>query len=131
MPDTHSKNLLTHLPRPARRHSQFATTPDGESLFCRDAGSGAPVVFVHAWGLSSRMWQYQTTTLLDAGLRCISYDRRGHGRSSPAATGYDYDSLADDLDAVLNHHDVHGVTLVGHSMGCAEILRYLARHGSS
>ena len=115
----------------ARRRSEYAHTPDRESLFCRDAGAGAPVVLVHAWGLSSRMWEYQTAAMLRAGLRCISYDRRGHGRSSPAATGYDYDTLADDLHTVLCHHELDGVSLIGHSMGCAEILRYLARHGSA
>jgi pimeloyl-ACP methyl ester carboxylesterase len=108
----------------------LATAEDGETLFCRDVGAGAPFVLVHGWGLSSQMWQQQTGPLVDAGFRCISYDRRGHGRSSPAATGYDYDTLANDLAAVLAHHDLQGVTLVGHSMGCAEILRFLTRHGS-
>jgi|GEM_PF-33541 len=115
---------------PSRPRGSTVTTRDGEQLFYRDAGTGAPVVLVHSWALSSQMWQYQTRALADAGLRCITYDRRGHGRSSPATTGYDYDTLADDLGAVLDHLDLHGVTLVGHSMGCGEIVRYLARHGS-
>lgn len=122
--------FLDAVARPARSVGAFATAADGETLFCRDVGAGAPVVLVHGWGLSSQMWQHQTGPLVGAGLRCITYDRRGHGRSSPAAAGYDYDTLADDLEAVLAHHDLQGVTLVGHSMGCAEIVRYFARHGS-
>lgn len=123
--------FLDPVPRRTRAHSEFAYTSDGETLFCRDTGVGDPVVLVHAWGLSSAMWQYQTPALVSAGFRCISFDRRGHGRSSPAAAGYDYERLAEDLHTVLGHHDLDGVTLVGHSMGCAEILRYLGRYGSS
>ncbi|MEO7731733.1 MAG: alpha/beta hydrolase [Kofleriaceae bacterium] len=121
---------LTVPGAPARPRGSMVTTRDGEQLFYRDSGAGAPVVLVHSWALSNEMWQYQTRALADAGSRCITYDRRGHGRSSPATTGYDYDTLADDLGAVLAHLDLHGVTLVGHSMGCGEIVRYLARHGS-
>ena len=110
--------------------SAAVLTRDGETLYCRDVGQGAPVVLVHAWGLSHRAWQYQTSALQDAGLRTLSYDRRGHGRSSPAASGYDYDTAADDLDAVLCQRDHQGAILVGHSQGCAEIIRYLSRYGS-
>ena len=65
------------------------------------------------------------------GFRCVAYDRRGHGRSTDPGRGYDFDTLADDLAAVLERLDLRDVTLVGHSMGCAEITRYLTRHGSS
>jgi len=77
------------------------------------------------------MWQYQMIYLCGERLRCIAYDKRGHGRSSQPGHGYDYDTLADDLASLLDHLDLHEVTLVGHSMGCGEIVRYLSRHGSS
>ena len=77
------------------------------------------------------MWQYQTVVLAEHGLRCISYDRRGHGRSDAPSKGYDFDTLADDLAALLDSLDLHDVTLVGHSMGCGEVVRYLSRHGSA
>jgi pimeloyl-ACP methyl ester carboxylesterase len=76
------------------------------------------------------MWNYQTPALLDAGLRCVCYDRRGHGGSSDPGRGYDPDTLADDLGAVLEQLDLHDAVLVGHSMGGGEIVRYLRRHGS-
>ena len=71
------------------------------------------------------------TYLADQGLRCVAYDRRGHGRSSQPGGGYDFDTLADDLSVLLEHLDLRDVTLVGHSMGCAEVVRYLARYGGS
>src|SRR6185295_17449748 len=70
------------------------------------------------------------TELADHGLRCIAYDRRGHGRSNDPGRGYDFDTLADDLATVLDRLDLHDVTLVGHSMGGGEIARYLSRHGT-
>jgi pimeloyl-ACP methyl ester carboxylesterase len=76
------------------------------------------------------MWAYQMMPLAHAGFRCIAFDRRGHGRSSDPGRGYDFDTLSDDLAAVMERLDLHGVTLIGHSMGCGEILRYLTRHGS-
>jgi non-heme chloroperoxidase len=76
------------------------------------------------------MWAYQVADLSDQGLRCIACDRRGHGRSDVPAGGYDMDTLADDLAAVIEQLDLRDVVLVGHSMGCGEILRYVARHGS-
>jgi non-heme chloroperoxidase len=107
----------------------FIETRDGTRLFHLDWGTGKPVVFTHAWGLSADSWEYQMIELVDRGLRCIAYDRRGHGRSSAPGRGYDFDTLADDLAAVLDRLDLHEVTLVGHSMGCGEIARYLSRHG--
>jgi non-heme chloroperoxidase len=65
------------------------------------------------------------------GLRCITYDRRGHGRSDCPSTGYDLDTLADDLASVVEQHELQGITLVGHSIGCREIVRYLSRHGDA
>jgi non-heme chloroperoxidase len=107
----------------------FITTNDGVRLHYQDWGAGVPVVFVSSWALSSAMWEYQMLPLSKHGLRCIAYDRRGHGRSDDPGRGYDFDTLADDLAALLAQLDLHEATMVGHSMGCCEIARYLARHG--
>lgn len=64
------------------------------------------------------------------GMRCIAFDRRGHGRSAETTGGYDYDTLADDVDAIMEHLDLRGAALVGQSMGCGEVVRYLSRHGA-
>jgi pimeloyl-ACP methyl ester carboxylesterase len=109
----------------------FIETVDHTSLYYKDWGAGKPVVFVSSIWLGSAMWEYQITPLSNQGLRCIAFDRRGHGRSDDPGKGYDFDTLADDLAAVIEHLDLHEVTLVGHSVGCAEIAHYLARHGTS
>ena len=106
-------------------------TADRTSLFVTDWGSGPPVVFTHAWGLRSDQWTYQIPALAEAGLRCVLYDRRGHGRSDRPATGYDIDTLADDLAAVIGHFGLHEATLVAHSLGSKEAIRYLTRHGDA
>ena len=108
----------------------FFETNDHTSLYYRDWGRGTPVVFVSAWALSGAMWEYQMVPLSDQGLRCIAYDRRGHGRSDDPGSGYEYDTLADDLATLLAQLDLKGVTLVGNSIGCCEIVRYLSRHGT-
>ncbi|TQF03081.1 alpha/beta hydrolase [Kitasatospora acidiphila] len=104
-------------------------TPDGTQLFYRDWGSGRPVVFVHSMLMSSQMWQHQMQHLVEHGHRAIAYDRRGHGRSDDPGTGYEFDTLADDLAALLAELDLTDVTLVGHSMGGGEVVRYLSKHG--
>jgi len=109
----------------------FIETADRTSLFVTEWGSGPPVVFTHAWGLRSDEWNYQVPALAAAGLRCVLYDRRGHGRSDRPATGYDIDTMADDLAAVIEHFELWGVTLVAHSLGSKEVIRYLTRHGDS
>jgi non-heme chloroperoxidase len=115
----------------APQGGSFVETRDGASLFYNDWGQGKPIVFSHAWGLNADIWEYQLTELTDQGFRCIAYDRRGHGRSSDPGRGYDYDTLSDDLAAIIERLDLTGVTLVGHSMGTGEVARYLSRHGSS
>ena len=97
----------------------FIETGDSTNLFYKDWGAGKPVVFVHGWVLGSDMWEYQMVPLADAGLRCVAYDVRGCGRSDQPGSGYDLDTLADDLAAVLDHLDLRDATLVGHSMGSA------------
>jgi pimeloyl-ACP methyl ester carboxylesterase len=114
----------------ARAEGPYVATRDGTQLFYRDWGTGAPLVFVSGWALTSDCWGYQMAPLSDGGLRCIAYDRRGHGRSSDPGRGFDYDTLADDLAAVLEALDLKNVTLVAHSMAGGEAVRYLSRHGS-
>jgi non-heme chloroperoxidase len=109
--------------------ASFIRTREGADLFYRDWGTGKPVVFLSGWALSCDMWNYQMVPLSEQGLRCIAYDRRGHGRSSDPGRGYDYDTLADDLASVLETLDLRDVTLVGHSMASGELVRYLSRHG--
>lgn len=109
----------------------FLQTADGVSLFYHDWGTGRPVVFVHGWTIGADSWEYQTVPLASHGIRCIAYDQRGCGRSDQPWDGYDYDTLADDLEVILARLDLRDVVLVGHSMGCGEITRYLARHGAS
>jgi len=95
-------------------------------------GDGRPVVLVHGWPLSGASWSGQVPALTDAGYRVVTYDRRGFGRSDkPGDTsGYDYDTLTGDLDAVLTELDLHDVTLVGFSMGGGEVARYLGTRGA-
>jgi pimeloyl-ACP methyl ester carboxylesterase len=98
-------------------------------LYYEDHGAGRPVVLIHGWPLSGASWERQTWPLVDAGYRVITYDRRGFGNSARTGVGYEYDILADDLNAVLSRLDLHDVALVGFSMGGGEVARYLSRHG--
>jgi len=100
-------------------------------LHYEDHGSGRPVVLIHGWPLSSRSWEAQVPALVDADHRVVTYDRRGFGASSQPWTGYDYDTFADDLHALLTELDLKDATLVGFSMGGGEVARYLAKHGSA
>lgn len=99
-------------------------------LHYTDQGTGAPVVLIHGWPLSGRSWERQVSALVGAGHRVITYDRRGFGESSQPWDGYDYDTFAADLAALLTHLDVEGATLVGFSMGGGEVVRYLATYGT-
>ncbi|WP_445442123.1 alpha/beta fold hydrolase [Clavibacter sp. km1a] len=92
-------------------------------------GSGRPVVLIHGWPLSGESWSKQVPAFQAAGFRVITYDRRGFGRSDKPLTGYDYDTFASDLDAVLTELDLRDVTLVGFSMGGGEIARYIGTRG--
>ena len=112
------------------RVGPYVETRDGTQLFFRDWGTGAPLVFLSGWALTSECWAYQMAPLSESGLRCIAYDRRGHGRSSDPGRGFDYDTLADDLAAVLDALDLQNVTLVAHSMAGGEAVRYLSKYGS-
>ena len=96
-----------------------------------DYGQGQPVVLIHGWPSSKEMWEEQFSTIVEAGYRCIKYDRRGFGKSDKPWDGYDYDTLADDLQAILEGLDLQDVILVGFSMGGGEVARYFSRHGGA
>jgi pimeloyl-ACP methyl ester carboxylesterase len=109
----------------------YVQTSDRTTLFYKDWGTGdEAVVFVHGWPLHSDMWQYQMLHVASAGVRAIAYDQRGCGRSTDPGTGYDFDSLADDLGVVIDQLGLRKVVLVGHSIGTGQIVRYISRHGS-
>jgi non-heme chloroperoxidase len=95
-----------------------------------DHGSGQPIVLIHGYPLNGNSWERQERALLAAGYRCISYDRRGFGSSSQPTTGYDYDTFAADLKALLDHLGLDDVVLAGFSMGTGEVTRYLGTYGS-
>src|SRR3954464_12284860 len=136
--------------RCARRRPQSRRSPEHESqedimsvitvgqenttpieLYYEDHGSGPAVVLLHGWPLDSRSWEPQVHALLAAGHRVITYDRRGFGRSSRPTEGYDFDTLAADLDKLLSALDVHDATLVGFSLGTGELARYIGVHGTA
>jgi len=96
-----------------------------------DHGTGKPVILIHGWPHSHKMWEYQTSALVNAGYRVIAYDRRGFGDSSKPWNGYEYDTLADDLKALIDQLQLKDVTLVGFSMGGGEVVRYFSRHGGA
>jgi non-heme chloroperoxidase len=100
-------------------------------IWYEDHGSGQPVVLIHGYPLNGDSWERQTTALLDAGYRVITYDRRGFGKSDHPTTGYDYDRFTADLNALLEHLDLTDVNLIGFSMGTGEVTRYLGRYGSA
>jgi len=99
-------------------------------LYYEDHGSGQPVVLIHGYPLSGASWEKQLPVLLEAGYRVIIYDRRGFGKSSQPATGYNYETFADDLHKLVNHLTLRDFTLVGFSMGGGEVARYLGKYGS-
>ena len=92
-------------------------------------GPGRPVVLIHGWPLSGESWSEQVGVLQAAGFRTVAYDRRGFGRSDKPRGGYDYDTLTEDLAAVIEELDLRDVTLVGFSMGGGEVARYVAKFG--
>jgi len=100
-------------------------------LYYEDLGVGQPVVLIHGWPLNGASWEKQTAALLAAGRRVITYDRRGFGSSSKPSTGYDYDTFAVDLNALLTTLDLQKVDLVGFSMGTGEVTRYIGKYGSA
>ena len=109
----------------------YITTNDGTKLFVKVWGSGRPVILLHGWPLSADSWDDQAVAIAEAGFQAISYDRRGFGRSDQPWNGYDYDTLSDDLAAVIEATEVQDATIVGFSMGGGEVARYMSRHRES
>jgi non-heme chloroperoxidase len=99
-------------------------------IYYEDLGAGPPVVLIHGFPLDGHSWEKQTRALLATGHRVVTYDRRGFGHSSQPSTGYEYDTFAEDLHALMESLDLRDAVLVGHSMGTGEITRYLSRYGS-
>jgi len=99
-------------------------------LYYEDHGSGKPVVLIHGWPLSGRSWEKQIPALLEGGYRVITYDRRGFGDSSKPTSGYDYDTFASDLHALMTRLDLREAALVGFSMGGGEVARYVGKYGT-
>ncbi|WP_333606916.1 alpha/beta fold hydrolase [Arsukibacterium sp.] len=106
----------------------FINTKDNTKLYVKDWGSGQAVIFIHGWPLSADSWDEQAMAIADAGYRAISYDRRGFGRSSQPWNGYDYDTLSDDLAAVIEYANCKDAIIVGFSMGGGKVARYMSRH---
>lgn len=106
----------------------YVTTGDQTRLYVKDWGSGDPVILIHGWPLSADSWDDQALAIAEAEYRVIAYDRRGFGRSEQPWGGYDYDTLADDLAAVIDQTGASNATLVGFSMGGGEVARYMSRH---
>lgn len=109
----------------------YLQAKDKTAIYYYDWGTGAPVVLIHGWPLTSASWEMNARVLAENGYRVIAYDRRGFGRSDWAATGYEYNTLASDVNDLLEALDLRGVTLVGFSMGGGEVARYLSTYGSA
>ncbi len=110
---------------------QTSTDSSGKPVHINysDYGTGKPVILISGWPLSKEMWEYQLNALVNSGHRVIAYDRRGFGRSSQPWDGYDYNTLSDDLKALIDQLELEDVTLIGFSMGGGEVVRYFSRHG--
>ncbi|HKU94150.1 MAG TPA: alpha/beta hydrolase [Vineibacter sp.] len=122
---------IAALPRVTIARTATIKTKDGVALFVKDTGgSGRAVVLTHAWPLNADIWDDQAAALSKAGYRVITYDRRGFGRSGKPDGGYDFNTFADDLAAVIDQTGVRDATIVGYSMGGGEVVRYLTRHNN-
>jgi len=113
---------------PFIKSTQLAAEP--VNIYYEDLGKGKPIVFIHGWPLSGSMWEYQVTELTKQGYRCITYDRRGFGKSDKPFSGYDYDTMAGDLKALLDELNIEDAALVGFSMGGGEVAKYFRNYGN-
>ena len=107
------------------------TAKDGTTIYYKDWGTGPVLTFSHGWPLNADAWDGQMLFLAQNGFRVVAHDRRGHGRSSQTSSGNDMNGYADDLAAVIDALDLRDVTLVGHSTGGGEVVRYITRHGTT
>jgi non-heme chloroperoxidase len=120
----------TQAHAPARARVPAVLASDGCELSYASWGQGPAVLLVHSWSMNSGIWRRQIRGLTQAGFRVVTFDRRGHGRSTMTGSGYDLDTLAGDLNAVIEQLDLSDLILVGHSMGAGEIVRYVGKYGS-
>jgi pimeloyl-ACP methyl ester carboxylesterase len=107
---------------------KFIQTAPNVNLYVKDYGNGNPVILIHGWPLSNEMWEYQIENLVANNFRVITYDRRGFGKSSQPWNGYDYNTLTDDLKAIIDQLELTNITLVGFSMGGGEVVRYFSKY---
>ncbi len=112
----------------ARDTDKYIETASNVNLYVKDYGKGKPVILISGWPLSNEMWEYQIAHLVENDFRVIAYDRRGFGKSSQPWAGYDYDTLTDDLQSIIEQLNLTDVTLVGFSMGGGEVVRYFSRY---
>jgi len=103
---------------------------EGNQIYFKDWGRGSAVTFSHGWPLNADAWDGQMHFLAENGFRTVALDRRGHGRSSQTYSGNDMNGYADDLASVIDALDLNKVTLVGHSTGGGEVVRYMSRYGT-
>ncbi|MBE8723591.1 alpha/beta fold hydrolase [Flavobacterium hungaricum] len=108
---------------------KYIETAKNVKLYVKDYGKGKPVILIHGWPLSNEMWEYQIEFLVQNNFRVIAYDRRGFGKSSQPWSGYDYDTLTDDLSEIITQLQLEDAALIGFSMGGGEVVRYFSRHG--
>jgi len=106
------------------------TATEEVNIFYEDFGKGHAVILIHGWPLSHRMWEYQIEDIVNAGFRCIAYDRRGFGESDKPWGKYDYDTLASDLNNLIDHLELTDAILVGFSMGGGEVARFVGNYGT-
>ena len=125
------QNLSTSSTQPMMPKAAFIQTSSDVYIHVCDQGKGKPVILIHGWPSSAEMWEYQSEALVKSGHRVITYDRRGFGKSSKPWDGYDYDTMTDDLKAIIDALQLTDITLVGFSMGGGEVVRYFSRHGGT
>ncbi len=106
------------------------TKTEEVNIFYEDFGKGQPVILIHGWPLSHRMWEYQIEEIVNAGYRCIAYDRRGFGESDKPWGKYDYDTLSSDLNNLIDHLSLSDAIIVGFSMGGGEVARFIGNYGT-
>ena len=107
-----------------------SSTIDSVNIYYQEYGKGTPVIFIHGWPLNHEMWEYQLLEISKHNIRCIAYDRRGFGKSDQPWQGYDYDTLADDLNELITQLNLSEIVLVGFSMGGGEVARYIGKYGT-
>jgi non-heme chloroperoxidase len=125
-----SSSLRRDTALPSEPKGNMITAEDGTGIYYKDWGRGPVVTFSHGWPLNADMWDGQMLFLAQQGFRVVAHDRRGHGRSGQTSSGNDMNGYADDLAAVIETLDLRDVTLVGHSTGGGEVVRYIGRHGT-